>query len=292
MGVLSGFEHIVRDQEPLAPYTWFRLGGSADYFAEPTTVEELQALVRACDAASIPVRLLGGGSNLIVRDEGVRGLVVHLTAAAFSGIRVEGNTIEAGGGAKLAHLISTAAREGLSGLEQLVGIPGTFGGALHGNAGSETGDIGQWTESASVMLRDGSILTREKHDLRFAYRQSSLDELVILSARLTLERESSDAVTKRMQKLWIVKKASQPGGQQMSGCIFKNPPGASAASLIEQAGLKGTRVGQVEVSGANANFFLASQGARSQEVLDLMDQVRAGVRQRIGVLLEPQIEVW
>lgn len=292
MGVLSGFEHIVRDQEPLAPYTWFRLGGAAEYFAEPTTVEELQALVKACQAESIPVRLLGGGSNLIVRDEGVRGMVVHLTAAAFCGIRTEGNVVEAGGGAKLAHVISSCVREGLAGLEQLVGIPGTLGGALHGNAGTESGDVGQWAESATVMLRDGRILVRQRPDLRFAYRQSSLDELVILSARLVLERESPEALTKRMQKLWIVKKASQPGGEQLAGCIFKNPSGASAASLIELAGLKGSRVGQVEVSGQNPNFFLASPGAKSLEVLELMEQVRGGVRQRLGVVLEPQIEIW
>lgn len=292
MGVLSGFEHIVREQEPLAPYTWFRLGGAAEFFAEPTTVEELQALVQACHAAAVPVRLLGGGSNLIVRDEGVHGMVLHLTAAAFSAIRTEGNVVEAGGGAKLAHVLSTCARQGLAGLEQLVGIPGTVGGALHGNAGSESGDIGQWTESATVMLRDGTILVRQRRDLRFAYRQSSLDELVILSARLTLEREPSEALTKRMQKLWIVRKANQPGGDQMSGCIFKNPPGATAAGLIEMAGFKGARVGHVEVSGQNPNFFLASPGAKSQDVLDLMEQVRGGVRQRLSVTLEPQIEVW
>lgn len=219
-------------------------------------------------------------------------MVVHLTAAAFCGIRTEGNSVEAGGGAKLAHVLSTCAREGLAGLEQLVGIPGTFGGALHGNAGSESGDIGQWVESATVMLRDGRILVRQRQDLQFSYRQSSLDELVILAARLTLEREPSEALTKRMQKLWIVRKAHQPGGDQMSGYIFKNPPGATAAGLIELAGFKGVRAGQVEVSSQHPNYFLAGPGAKSQEVLDLMEQVRAGVRQRLGVVLEPQIEVW
>lgn len=292
MGAFSGFEHIVRDHEPLAPYTWFRLGGAADYFAEPTTVEELQALVRICHEQGLPIRLLGGGSNLIVRDEGVRGLVVHLSAPAFCGIQVSENTVEAGGGAKLAHVISSCVREGLAGLEQLVGIPGTLGGALHGNAGTESGDIGQWTESARVMLRDGSILERRRADLRFAYRQSSLDELVILSARLKLEREPSVELTKRMQKLWIVRKSTQPSGNQTAGWIFKNPAGATAGGLIEAAGLKNARAGQVEVSGQNPNFFLAGPGATSQDVLDLMEQIRNGVRQRLNVQLEPQIEIW
>lgn len=292
MAALRGFDHIVRDQEPLAPFTWFRLGGPADFFAEPTSTEELQALVRACHSEGLPLHVLGSGSNLIVRDEGVRGVVIHLSAAHFSAIQISGNQVEAGGGAKLAHVISTCVREGLGGIEQLVGIPGTLGGALHGNAGTETGDIGQWTESAKVMLRDGAIVERLRGDLRFAYRQSSLDELVILSARLTLDREDPETLTKRMQKFWILKKASQPGGIQPAGCIFKNPSGATAASLIESAGLRGARVGQVEVSGQHPNFFLAGQGATSQNVLDLMEHVRQVVHERLGVRLEPQIEVW
>ena len=292
MAALNGFEHIVRDNEPLAPFTWFRLGGPAEYFAEPTSVDELAALVKRCRELDLPVRLLGGGSNLLVRDEGVRGVVLHLAAAAFCEIKVAGNQVVAGGGAKLAHVISTCVREGLAGLEQLVGIPGTIGGALHGNAGTESGDIGQWTESATVMLRSGDIVNRTREDLRFAYRQSSLDELAILSAKFQLERDQPDALTKRMQKLWIVKKAAQPTGTQSAGCVFKNPVGATAASLIEQAGLKGARQGQVEVSGQNPNFFLAGPGAASSEVIALIERVRAQVRERLGVELEPQLEIW
>ena len=126
---------------------------------------------------------------MLVREEGVKGLVIHLAAAPFCDLKIEGNMVRAGGGAKLAHLISMCAREGLGGLESLAGIPGTVGGALHGNAGTQSGDIGQWTSSATVMLRDGEMLTRERDDLRFAYRESSLDELVILSATFTLDRD-------------------------------------------------------------------------------------------------------
>src|SRR3954469_10082967 len=125
MSIPSGFEHIVRENEPLAPHTWFRLGGPAQYFAEPTSVDELTALVRRCHEAGLPVRMLGGGSNLLVRDEGVTGLVVALGAAALGRIDVAGRKVAAGGGAKLGHVISTAVREGLAGLEMLVGIPGT-----------------------------------------------------------------------------------------------------------------------------------------------------------------------
>src|SRR5258707_477791 len=143
MPIPSGFEHIVRENEPLAPYTWFRLGGAAQYFAEPTSIDELAALVRRCHEAGVPGRGVGGGSNLLVRDEGVPGMVVALGAAAFGRIEVTGRKVVAGGGAKLGHVISTAVREGLAGLEMLVGIPGTVGGALHSNAGTHSGDIGQ-----------------------------------------------------------------------------------------------------------------------------------------------------
>src|SRR5262245_24808099 len=167
MPIPSGFEHITRENEPLAPCTWLRLGGAAQYFAEPTTVEELTALVRRCHEAELPVRVLGGGSNLLVRDEGVRGLVLSLGAAVFGRIQVAGRKLTAGGGAKLGHVISTAVREGLAGLEMLVGIPGTVGGALHTNSGTHSGDIGQSTASATVMTRQGQIVTRQKSEWRF-----------------------------------------------------------------------------------------------------------------------------
>ncbi len=292
MDLWRGLEHIVRDQEPLGPYTWLRIGGAAEYFAEPTTAEELSQLVKRCREQDIPVRLLGGGSNLLVRDQGVPGLVIHLSASAFGQISTQGRTLTAGGGAKLAHVVSTAVREGLAGLETLVGIPGTLGGALHANASSSGGDIGQWVRSATVMTRSGEVLTRQHHDLRFAYRESSLNELVILSAQFELEPDDSVALTKRMQKQWIVKKASQPLSNQNSAYVFKDPVGTSAASLIEEANLKGTRIGDVEVSDRFANFFIAGPKATSEEVLRLAELVRTHVNDRLGILLENSLEVW
>lgn len=292
MPPLSGFEHILREREPLAPHTWFRLGGAAEYFAEPTSIEELAGLVRRCAELGLAVHLLGGGSNLLIRDEGVAGVVIRLAAGPFCAIQSQDSTITSGGGAKLGHVISASVGQGLAGLEQLVGIPGTVGGALHGNAGTEVGDIGQWTESASVMLRSGEIVTRHREDLRFAYRSSSLDELVILSARFQLERDNPETLTKRLQKQWIIAKASQPAGDLTAGCIFKNPIGATAATLIDQAGLKGTRVGQVEVNGTYPNFFVSGSGASSRDVLKLIDLVKTQVQTRLGVELETQIEVW
>jgi UDP-N-acetylmuramate dehydrogenase len=292
MAIPGGFEHITRENEQLAPYTWLRLGGAAQLFAEPTSVDELVRLVKRCHQDGIVVRLLGGGSNLLVRDDGVTGMVVHLAAAAFGKITVDRRRITAGGGAKLAHVISTAAREGLAGIEHLVGIPGTVGGALHTNAGTHGGDIGQATISATVMTRQGETITRARQDLRFGYRDSSLDELVVLEATFELEPRDSVALTKHMQQIWILKRASQPAGDQGTGCIFKNPGGTSAASLIEAAKMTEARCGDVEVSPRNANFFVAGPRAKARDVLDLMELIQQGVAQKMGVELEPAIEIW
>lgn len=292
MGLFTGLEQIVRQREPLAPHTWFRLGGPAEYFAEPRSQDELATLIKRCREADVAVRLLGGGSNILVRDEGVSGVVIRLSSEPFSKIEVSGRMVTAGGGAKLGHVISTSVREGLGGLETLVGIPGTVGGALHGNAGGRGGDIGQWTCQATVLTRTGELIERRREDLVFAYRQSSLDELVIVQARFQLEQDNPEELTKRMQKQWIVKKASQPLAHQSAGCIFKNPRGMSAGMLIDQVGLKGTRVGGAEVSDRHANFIVTDANAKSQDVLKLIDQVKSRVAEKLGVELETEIEIW
>lgn len=292
MTLVSGFEKIVRRDEPLAERTWLKLGGTASFYAEPRSVDELAALVRRCCDEEVPIRVLGSGSNVLIRDDGIPGMVVNLWNEAFSDIQIHDGLLVAGGGAKLAHAISETVRSGLGGLEPLVGIPGTIGGALHGNSGSHGGDIGQWACRATVMTRTGEIIQRNREDLVFAYRQSSLDELVILSAEFQLEEEDPEKLTKRMQKQWIVKKASQPLSHQNTACVFNNPRGMSAGMLIDQAGLKGTRVGGAEVSQRHANFIVAEDGATSQDVLRLIDMIRSRVAERLGVELETELEIW
>jgi UDP-N-acetylmuramate dehydrogenase len=282
----------VREQEPLAERTWFKLGGAAQYFAEPRSVDELVAIIRRCRDEGLTARLLGGGSKVLVRDEGVAGMIISLAQPAFCGIRIDGRRATAGGGAKLASAITATVGAGLAGLEPLVGIPGTVGGALHGNSGTHGGDVGQWAVRATVVTRSGDIAQREHEDLVFAYRQSSLDELVILSAEFALEEEDPNELTKRMQKQWIVKKANLPLADENTGCIYKNPRGMSAGMLIDQSGLKGERVGSVEVSQRHANFFIAHPGATARDVLQLIDVVRNRVAERMGVELETEIEIW
>jgi UDP-N-acetylmuramate dehydrogenase len=292
MPIETGFENIVRRGELMAMHTWFQLGGSAEYFAEPETPDQLIALIKRCHGEGVKVRILGRGSNILVRDEGVKGMVVHLGAPAFCGIRFEDRSVITGGGSLLGQVVTSSVHRGLAGLETLVGIPGSVGGALHGNAGSRSGGIGQWTIQATVVSVAGEIFQRQADELAFGYRQSNLDELAILEARCQLEEDDPRELAKRMQKHWILKKASQPLGHQSAGCAFKNPHGASAGEIIDQAGLKGTRIGGAVVSDRHANFIIAESECSSEDVLRLIDLVRNQILERLGVELELELEVW
>ena len=292
MTLFAGLEHIVRQDEPLAPYTWLRLGGKAQFFAEPTSADELVAIVQRCHKQGLPVRVLGGGSNLLIRNEGVPGLVVHLSNANFARIERVGQGLVAGSGAKLGHLIATAVREGLAGLEELAAIPGTVGGALRGNSGAQSGDIGQWVASVTMLTDEGKIVTREKSTLRFAHHYSNLDELVILEAKFVLESGDPAVLTKRMQQHWILQKAIQPLSEEYCGRLFKDPVGSTAAQVIDDAGFKQHRVGEARLSSRNSNFVLVDPGSPSRDVLALIDEIQKRVQQRLGIDLEPTLECW
>jgi UDP-N-acetylmuramate dehydrogenase len=293
MPLETGFENIVRRGELMAMHTWFQLGGQAEYFAEPETPDQLIAILKRCHEEGVRVRVLGRGSNILVRDEGVKGMIVHLGAPAFCGIGFEGRSIIAGGGALLGQAVTASANRGLAGLETLIGIPGTVGGAMHGNAGTRTGGIGQWTIQATVVSATGDVYQRNADELAFGYRQSNLDELVVLEARCELEEDDPHELAKRMQKYWILKKASQPVGHQSAGCVFKNPRNSlSAGEMIDQAGLKGTRIGGAVVSDRHANFIVAEPECTSEDVLRLIDLVRNQILERLEVELELELEVW
>ncbi len=269
-----------------------KLGGPAQYFLTPRSRDELVRVVKYCHQHKIAARILGGGSNLLVRDEGVSGAVIQLTNPAFSEVTVTGTSVTAGAGALLSHVLSVAVKAELAGLENLAGIPGTVGGALHGNAGGRNGDIGQYVHKATILTVDGIVHERPAEELSFAYRQSSLDELVILEAEFLLQKDDPDEITQRLRKIWIMKKASQPLSSQSAGCIFKNPRGLSAGSLIDQAGLKGTRIGKAEISDRHANFIVTEEGASSADVLKLVDLIRSKIADKYGVDLQPEINIW
>jgi UDP-N-acetylmuramate dehydrogenase len=289
---LEGFGEIVRHNEPLAPYTHLKVGGPAAMLVQPRTREELAGIVQQCLGKGIALRVLGSGCNILVRDEGVRGAVLRLSEPAFTQLSVDGQRLRAGTGATLSALISEAARHGLAGLEPLVGIPGTVGGALRSNAGDRSGEIGSYVRSVEVFNDRGQIEVREREELRFTYRWSNLDDPVLISAEFELDPDQSDAIVKRLRKAWIQRKANQPLSFQAAARIFKNPRGLSAATLIAQAGLAGSRVGGAEISERDANFIVAQAGTSSRDVLRLIDLMRSRVRERTGMELELEIDVW
>ncbi|RLS70694.1 MAG: FAD-binding protein [Planctomycetota bacterium] len=282
----------VGEGEPLAPHTWLGVGGPAAWFCEPVDVAALGRVVKRCQERSIPLRVIGGGSNVLVPAAGFAGMVVRLSAPAFSTIEVQGSAVLAGAGAKLVHVVAAAVQAGLSGLETLVGIPGTVGGALVGNAGGRGGDIGDTVRSVTVMNPDGSVVERGGAELTFGSRWSNLDDVIVIGCRLELEAEDADLLTKRMQKRWIVDRTEQPAGVRTVAMMFKDPHGSTAEALVTQAGAREIRVGEASIHGPRSNYVVAQPGCTSDDVRLLVEQVRARVRERLGVELTPQIELW
>ena len=282
----------VSRREPLAHHTWLGLGGEATFFCEPVDVEALARVVRRCREQAIPVKVIGGGSNVLVSVDGVAGMVVRLSAPAFCGIDVAAPSVRAGAGAKLVHVVSAAVQAGLSGLETLVDVPGTVGGALVGNAGGRGGDIGALVADVTVMLADGTVETRDASRLAFEARWSNLDDCIVLACRLDLDAEPAELLTKRMQKQWIVGRSEQPSGTRSVAMMFKDPLGMTAESLVAQAGARDIRVGGASVHGPHANYVVAGAGCTTDDVRTLVERVRVRVRDTLGVDLTPQIELW
>jgi UDP-N-acetylmuramate dehydrogenase len=281
---------FLKVNEPLAPYTFLKVGGPAEVLVQPRTVEELCGVVQRCCAHRLPLRVLGAGVNVLVKDEGVQGVVLRLNEPAFTQITVDGRRVRTGCGAPLSALVSHAARHALAGLETLVGIPGTVGGALRQSGGDRSAEIGQSLRRLDVVDSAGQVQTREREDL--AYRDSRLEDPVLLAAEFEFDGDVADAIIKRMRKAWIQRKAAQPFSFQAACRMFQNPRGLSAAALIAQSGLAGTKVGGAEVSERDANYLIAHPGATSRDVLRLIDLVRSRVLERFNAELELEITVW
>ena len=292
MSSFDAFNEILQRDEPLAPYTWLNLGGPAQYLFTPRSIDELTELVRALNASQTPIRILGGGSNLLVKDEGVSGAVIRLTSPAFAEVSIEGSRVRAGCGALLSHVISETVRLGLAGFENLAGIPGTVGGALAGNSGGRLGEISQLIDRVTGLTLLGERVIRTKDEMTFDYRQSNLNDLLIVEAEFVLVPGDAEEISQILKKNWIAKKSVQPLSSQSAGCIFKNPRGQRAGHLIEQAGLKGTRVGGAEISERHANFIVTHPGAKSSDVLTLIDLIRSKISEQFGVHLESEIKIW
>ncbi len=292
MKLFAGLEPIVKCNEPLAERTWFNVGGPAEYFVEPQSVEQLEDVFRRCRDNDVPVRILGAGANLLVDDGGVSGVVIHLSAEAFRSVSYNDGLLTVGAGSDMPKLVLHCVRQGWSGLECLTGIPGMVGGCVRMNAGGVFGDVGNVVESVEVMDNDAVIFQRTRDDLVFGYRSTNIASQFILGATFRVSEDDPHGILRQVKEIWFYKKNSQPLGHRNAGCIFKNPRGLSAGALVDQAGLKGKRIGGAHVSDKHANFILADEGARASDVLKLINEIRSAVYDRFEVYLELELEVW
>ncbi len=292
MNIFNGLEGIVEQDHPLAPHTWYRLGGPADYFIRPKTTRDLEEVVRRCSENHIPMRVLGRGSNLLVSDDGVRGAVIQLEGEEFGRVEFQGGQVTAWAGAELGKLVLDCVEKGLSGIEALTGIPGSIGGAVRMNAGGRFGDIGSVIEAVTLMDVQGSVFETRKPELIFDYRSVNIRAKFILNAQMTLAQEDSERILRTIKESWIYKKNTQPLNTRNCGCVFKNPPEGAAGALIDRAGLKSFQIGGAVVSEKHANFIVAKEGCTSRDVTQLIDVVRQRVRERFDVELELELEIW
>lgn len=282
----------VRAHEPLSRHTSFRIGGPADIFAVPHTLDGLRRLLVACTNSGLPHCIIGKGSNLLVRDGGVRGVVIQI-AANLSAVRREGCRIIAQSGASLARVCMFAADEGLTGLGFAAGIPGSVGGAVWMNAGANGGEIGQAVEQVIAYDWDGDEVVLARADLDFSYRHSVLQSCPLVVARVTLNLCRGDTTELHEQLCEIVERRceKQPLTLASAGSVFKRPEGDFAGRLIESVDGKGLRVGDAEISPKHAGFIVNKGSATAADVLELIRQIRERVHAEHGIWLEPEIRI-
>jgi UDP-N-acetylmuramate dehydrogenase len=289
-GWLAAWPGMRRD-EPLARHTQFGIGGPADWFVTVAGTERLAELLRACHRSGVPVCVLGAGSNTLVLDGGIRGVVVRLGERRHR--LLAGGTVELSGGCMMPRAALDLARAGIAGMEFGIGIPGTCGASVRGNAGAFGTEIRDVMVDCDVLVPDGTALTLPAADCGLAYRRSRLmDELaghVVVAARFRVHADEAGAVRERTDAVTAQRKASQPWGARSLGSVFKNPPGDHAGRLVEAAGLKGRRVGGAEISAKHANFILNVERATAADVLALATLAHDTVLERFGVDLEREI---
>jgi len=284
--------HLVQHDYPLASSLWLGIGGPARYFAEPTNRNELVTLAQAAIHAGVAVRILGGGSGVLSREAGVDALVISLSAGPLSQLSIDDTRLTAGGGAKLSHAVTHTVSAGLGGLEHLLGIPGTVGGAISGNANADGRDIGSVTAELEVVQADGNVVTMRGEEAQFSHRRSGLAGTIILQATFQLDRRDATALTKRMQKLWIVRGASRPSDLSRIAMPFVDPDGATAERLIADIGLAGVREGGASLSSEHPHFLVTDATASSADCLRLIERVREQVLLQTGIDLQTSLQIW
>jgi len=291
--IINGLERLNLDfmtDEPLSNHTTLRLGGNADFFVRLKQHEELKNLMAFIHEKNIPFFVIGGGSNLLFTDDGFRGIVLKL-AGEFEEIQIVGNTVSVGAAAKLGTVIKMSAEQSLKGFEHLIGIPGTVGGAVFGNAGLENSWIGSFVETIEAVDFTGKEVKYDKSEIEFSYRKSSLQNCVITKAVFILKNGNKNDILKTVSADIEKRIFTQPLGTKNAGCVFKNPEGQNAGYLIDILGLKGLSVGGIKVSEIHANFLINTGNGTASEMLQLIDIIKEKVRERFKIELQTEVKI-
>jgi UDP-N-acetylmuramate dehydrogenase len=290
--IFAHYHNIVHYQETLARHTSFHIGGPAEIFITPENIEQIKSLYRLCCREHIPLFILGRGTNLLVNDRGVKGVVLK---SQWVNIDRKGDErLIVSAAYPLPKLINDAVKMGLSGLEPLVGIPGTLGGAVMMNAGGKWGQIADVIEAVNVINKDGRIKTlyARKGELQFDYRYSNLKNRLISEAIIKLKSSDSQRIRKRINEILAEKKKMQPLNDWSAGCVFRNQPCYSVGALIDRAGLKGVSIGGAKVSTKHANFIVNAKNATASDVMNLIKMIKKTIRKKFKVNLNLEIEIW
>ncbi len=281
----------IRFNESMSAHTSLKIGGPADFALFPDE-SSLPELVRILAKERIPSLVIGGGTNVLIKDSGIEGAVIFTSKINNITLNAERSTFNVEAGCSLQKLINLCVEHGLSGMEGLAGIPGSVGGAIAGNAGSFGYEIKDVVKSVNLLMPDGGIKELSASDMGFQYRSANIpSDSIILSAVLSLKKDEPFEIKKRFTEFINEKKSRQPVSKPSAGCVFKNPKDIAAGKLIDEAGCKGMRVGDIEVSAMHANFFINIGKGTSDDFLKLMDIVGKKVKEKSGIILEPEIRI-
>jgi len=283
-------EHVKQD-EMLKNHTHIKVGGKADVFVQPTTYTEIQQVVQYANKHNIPITFLGNGSNVIIKDGGIRGITLSLTH--ITDVTVNEQTIVAQSGAAIIDISRIALKHSLTGLEFACGIPGSVGGALYMNAGAYGGEVAYVLTKAVVMTKEGELITLSKDDFDFGYRKSTFanNHYIILEATFELENGVYEEIKEKMDDLTYKRESKQPLEYPSCGSVFKRPPNNFAGKLIQDSELQGTRIGGVEVSTKHAGFMVNVDNGTAQDYIDLIHFVQKTVKEKCGVTLEREVRI-
>ncbi|MCL4536371.1 MAG: UDP-N-acetylmuramate dehydrogenase [Nitrospirae bacterium] len=281
----------IRFNEPMSMHTSLKIGGPADVALFPDE-PSLPELIKTLTGEGVPYIVIGGGTNILVKDRGIDGAVIFTSKMNNITLNAERSTLNAEAGCSLQKVINLCIEHGLSGMEGLAGIPGSMGGAIAGNAGSFGCEIKDVVKSVNLLMPNGGIKELSANDMSFQYRSAKIpSDSIILSAVLSLKKDEPFEIKKRFTGFINEKKSKQPVSKPSAGCVFKNPKDIAAGKLIDDAGCKGMRMGDIDVSAIHANFFVNAGNGTCDDFLKLMDMVGKKVKDKFGIVLEPEIRI-